>query len=289
MIKTKKTSPSRRFHATNGFTLVELLVVIGIIALLIAILLPALNAARRAANATKCMANLRSIGQALFLYAHEHKGFVPVVAHRYDSTRDNIPDPAPGGNWEYRWPDRLAPYVAKARNLSYSDMEEIRQNSVIWGCPEWAKSQESGGSFADKVRVGYGMSLYPDPGYFKDKDQRKLSYLVADSGGAYYRLTQWVKPAEHGIIADSIWHVIEWNGGDVPIDRSKHTWGPYETSPLPNFLIDGRRHLKPSITKIQSFDQKGINMLYCDGHVETVSVREAFEAIIHPGEAKNAN
>src|SRR3954468_16601200 len=65
----------------NGFTLVELLVVIGIIALLISILLPSLNRARESAQRVTCLTNLRSVMQMMHLYATENKGQIPLGCH----------------------------------------------------------------------------------------------------------------------------------------------------------------------------------------------------------------
>jgi prepilin-type N-terminal cleavage/methylation domain-containing protein/prepilin-type processing-associated H-X9-DG protein len=64
-------------RARRAFTLVELLVVIGIIALLISILLPALNKAREAANTIKCSSNLHSIGLGIAQYIADYKGAIP--------------------------------------------------------------------------------------------------------------------------------------------------------------------------------------------------------------------
>jgi len=64
----------------NGFTLVELLVVIGIIAVLIAVLLAALGRARAQANRVVCLSNIRQLGVGILMYCNDNKGYFPTVA-----------------------------------------------------------------------------------------------------------------------------------------------------------------------------------------------------------------
>jgi len=70
-------SARRCWRTYCGFTLVELLVVIGIIAVLIGIVLPAMTKARAAAERTVCLSSMQQMGQALYIYGAQYKGYLP--------------------------------------------------------------------------------------------------------------------------------------------------------------------------------------------------------------------
>jgi prepilin-type N-terminal cleavage/methylation domain-containing protein/prepilin-type processing-associated H-X9-DG protein len=264
----------------KGFTLVELLVVIGIIAVLIAILLPALNAARRQARSVQCLSSLRTIGHAFYMYGQTHNGVWPVAVH-------------PLNTWipiaqERRWYDLIAEYITSVRMDSYSDIDKVRANSVLWGCPEYARKDDYVDPVNDKLRPGYGMQYYPT--YWVDGDLKNLAYIgntpAGPPRGRYVKQTEWTKASDRGLVADAVAHIL--GSSAPPFSSTVGKWQPFDPiAAVAGYIyLDGNRHGAPNTTKTQSYNKPCLNMLFCDGHASPVSVKQAWNAIHNPGEDK---
>ena len=223
----------------RSFTLIELLVVIAIIAILAAMLLPALNQARNKAGASQCLSNHKQIGTALQMYTADYNNWLPTA------TRD-------GGMVGY-WKFQLSPYTGQSQATTWDEVKGDKKGfgqDSIFGCKNWAgvpiaKSGWQTGEPGIYSGIGWNRWLcynpLLDPGPGSDR-AKKLSYFKR----------QQTETALIGVVPDGTIHVSDY--------QDNYTTIAYGGATTP--------------TRVASRHSNGANYLWVDGHASWKSYVE---------------
>jgi prepilin-type N-terminal cleavage/methylation domain-containing protein len=185
--REKPEFEGRRLVRSAAFTLIELLVVIAIIAILAAMLLPALSRAKAKALQANCISNLRQMGVAFQFYADQNKDLFPNYTGLH--ANGSLADPMNPADRSLMWFEQLRVLVSSANQVS---------NFVCWQCPA-----------AIPIISRY---LAANPGLTYTGDLLSYGYNYSNLGndfptyGTHMRITFGMlrKPAECIVVADSL-------------------------------------------------------------------------------------
>lgn len=236
------------FRHRHAFTLVELLVVIAIIGVLVALLLPAIQAARAAARRTQCISNMKQVGLAIFQYADSHKGRFPMIAY-------HNADKSGKSQQELSWITTIAPFM--------ENVDEIRL------CPEDQSRLEKDEAVKDVV-TSYAMN-----GYLREAD-------IVNSMNLPPTLWNALKAADREL-ADTMNDLLETHSTIIMFEGIAahlqlhydhvHCYSWFSAANLankgaPHFLV--YKAVKAEVT-LDRHPGKTANYLYADGHVDSIS------------------
>ena len=252
----------RRFRTARGaFTLVELLVVIGIIALLMSILLPAVTRARAQAMSLKCKAQMRDVGMLLRMYSEEYKGVLFPLGAEFLNTRHTPPqtewhtlgyEPSmPDLGRSARWPVALFKiedeYTKGTWTASGRPIQDLTvTNPESMKCPVDFEPREDHTYILNKylaVKVDTAIKLggrvrdssgavHPDSEVVLMGEKRTTEpdyYMEADPDSEFDRV---VEPYRHGIRLGSNYLYLDLHVDTVPpkaIKDAMDAWDPLAT------------------------------------------------------------
>jgi prepilin-type N-terminal cleavage/methylation domain-containing protein/prepilin-type processing-associated H-X9-DG protein len=226
----------------RGFTLVELLVVIGIIALLIAMLMPALTRARQHANSLKCKAQMRDIGFTLRMYGDEFRGVLFPIGEEYLNPKTNriewktlgYEPSMPDLGRSRRWPVPAFRITDEYTNGTYDKTQPIQQvpvhNPEIMKCPTDVDPKEDHTYILNKYLAINTERSVKLGGRVRDKNgngrsdsdvvlmgEKRISepdyYMEADPASEFDRV---VDPYKHGVKLGSNYLFLDSHVDVVP-------------------------------------------------------------------------
>ena len=185
----RRSLVGRAKRRSAGFTLVELLVVIAIIGILIALLLPAVQAAREAARRSQCSNNMKQIGLALHNYADAHKCFPPNLVAAY-----NVPGTGTYQAYHHTWLTKILPFL---EGRAIYDSMDTR-------LPSWNAAAGVPYPFAQKQ---VSTLMCPSDSGFTDPSQTWGAAFTAYSANEAY---QWWGESSDGGLNGNDGNVASW-------------------------------------------------------------------------------